>query len=418
MHRGGTSALTRVLNLLGVYLGRDLMQPAADNAKGFWEHNGIVECHTDLLDAGGSSFDDFLPMPEGWINKPELAKFRERLMEIVKSDLATHPLWGFKDPRTCRLLSLWHELFVAAGAESKFVLMVRNPDEIAESLGQRGGISYNKSLLMTLQHLLAAERDTRGRPRSVVSYDRLLTDWRATVAKVARGLSIQWPVSLESATAAINDFLDVGLRHHHANQPVGAQEAIDRRCADPQIAQWTFAAHEVLLTAANGGLIDEVALDKIHEQFTAAIPSLSAWRSPWSIDEKHIILSRWVRGMDQELNRISLENQKFRRELTRRPGAVEAQALIDEAKARADMAEARAAQAQQAAAREEARATHAELRAVAAEEHVERLLHSLSWEITGPLRAAGRVVNHVLGKTPPAKNPPIPPVGDGPATRG
>ena len=39
MHRSGTSALTRVLNLLGVELGSELMAAAEDNNEtGFWEH--------------------------------------------------------------------------------------------------------------------------------------------------------------------------------------------------------------------------------------------------------------------------------------------------------------------------------------------------------------------------------------------
>ena len=42
MHRSGTSALTRVLNLLGVALGDDLMPPGPDNPLGFWEHQALA----------------------------------------------------------------------------------------------------------------------------------------------------------------------------------------------------------------------------------------------------------------------------------------------------------------------------------------------------------------------------------------
>ncbi|MGH2482289.1 MAG: sulfotransferase family protein, partial [Ktedonobacteraceae bacterium] len=57
MHRSGTSAVAGMLNALGMYLGSDLMAPAADNPKGFYEHNGITNLHDELLSSLGSSWD-------------------------------------------------------------------------------------------------------------------------------------------------------------------------------------------------------------------------------------------------------------------------------------------------------------------------------------------------------------------------
>lgn len=42
MHRSGTSALTRILNLLGTELGNDLLPPHADNPHGYWESGAAV----------------------------------------------------------------------------------------------------------------------------------------------------------------------------------------------------------------------------------------------------------------------------------------------------------------------------------------------------------------------------------------
>ena len=38
MHRSGTSALTGVLNRVGVNLGDNLVAPEADNPAGYWEN--------------------------------------------------------------------------------------------------------------------------------------------------------------------------------------------------------------------------------------------------------------------------------------------------------------------------------------------------------------------------------------------
>ena len=59
MHRSGTSALTRVLNLCGVDLGTRLIPPAAgNNENGFWEHVDAVDMHERLLLQLGRSWSD------------------------------------------------------------------------------------------------------------------------------------------------------------------------------------------------------------------------------------------------------------------------------------------------------------------------------------------------------------------------
>ena len=49
MHRSGTSALARVLNLLGVDLGTNLLPAAEDNETGFWEHRDLVLVNEEVL---------------------------------------------------------------------------------------------------------------------------------------------------------------------------------------------------------------------------------------------------------------------------------------------------------------------------------------------------------------------------------
>ena len=51
MHRSGTSLVSRILNLLGVYLGapHDVSNVGADNPKGYWEHHPIALLNDELL---------------------------------------------------------------------------------------------------------------------------------------------------------------------------------------------------------------------------------------------------------------------------------------------------------------------------------------------------------------------------------
>ncbi|MGA2232005.1 MAG: sulfotransferase [Tepidisphaeraceae bacterium] len=413
MHRSGTSALSRLLNQLGVDLGRNLLPADFDNPRGFFELRAIVDCHTDLLDAIGSSyFDDFLPLPPGWETRAEVQPYRGQLLEIVRAEFADKPLWGFKDPRTCRLLPLWHDVLQQSGAQSRFVIMVRNPQEIFSSLSQRNGTPCNQSLLSTLVHMLQTERDTRGRRRVVVSYDELISDWRGLAAKIGNALGIQWPHPPEAPDASSgkgDEAIDPALRHHRAAKNSGAAELVEKFDADPEIAHWTFGVYDCLVAAAANptGAVDEASLDKIHDEFQSAASGLAAWRPRWSMEERLRRALIWAEKMDGEIHRLSKENQEMRHELATRPALTQALARLAAAQGeaiaangRADAAENRATAAENRASAAEDRATVAEQRTAAAEyrataaEHVaEDLRQSASWKLTGPVRALGGLLS-------------------------
>ena len=67
MHRTGTSAVARVVSLLGADVPKDLVSPDPDNVRGYWEPSAVVRVHNQLLDALGSSSADPLPLPMNWL---------------------------------------------------------------------------------------------------------------------------------------------------------------------------------------------------------------------------------------------------------------------------------------------------------------------------------------------------------------
>ena len=59
MHRSGTSAVTRLLNLAaGADLPRHLMNSRQDNETGFWESQPIADFNEELIEAAKSAWDD------------------------------------------------------------------------------------------------------------------------------------------------------------------------------------------------------------------------------------------------------------------------------------------------------------------------------------------------------------------------
>ena len=214
--RSGTSALAGVINHLGVYFGYDLMPPAEDNRRGFWEHLGIERVHQQLLADLGSSWHDSSPLPLGWEMSAPAVFAWDRIRYILERDFGDVPLWGVKDPRMCRLLPLWMRLLSDLGVAPRFVISVRDPRDVAASLTLRNGFDEGRCLTLWRSYLRCAVEGSRGHPTSFVRYDDLLDppSWRRVTERLSSELDVTWP-HVEGWW--IDRFLTGDLRHHRSD---------------------------------------------------------------------------------------------------------------------------------------------------------------------------------------------------------
>ena len=218
MHRSGTSATTRSLNLCGMDVGSHLLNPDNHNQKGYWEHADAVRINDRLLSAFGMAWWSLDPLPEGWVQSKPAQAARKEIADLVSRDFTNVPLWGIKDPRLCRLAPLWIDCLGALGVAVSAVFTTRPPLEVARSLLRAQGLSEGAGVLSWILHLAESERATRELPRSMVPYDQLLAAPVATLERVARDLDIDWPVAPSQRRAALTAFLDSGLRTNSAVQ--------------------------------------------------------------------------------------------------------------------------------------------------------------------------------------------------------
>lgn len=217
MHRSGTSAVTRVLNLLGVDLGQGLMAASPDNERGYWEHLAIVQEHHQLLEALGSSWDDLRALPADWLKNPATVSAAHRLRAVVEREFGAAPLWGLKDPRLCRLVPLWLPLLRAMRITPHFVVVLRHPAEVAASLAKRDRKSRAAAALLWLRHMLEVEHATRGLPRTIVNFADLIENphnWAAEFRRVAAECGLDWSNDYQAVDAEVGAFLSPDLRHH------------------------------------------------------------------------------------------------------------------------------------------------------------------------------------------------------------
>jgi hypothetical protein len=215
MHRSGTSATARTLNLLGAELGTHLLEPGDDNAKGFWEHSDAVDINDLLLSAMGRSWDDIRALPEGWETSSAGMRAVEEIRSLVRREFHGSPLWAVKDPRLCRVVPVWVNALSQEQVEPLFLFVMRHPAEVAQSLAKRDGISLEFGYALWLRYVTESEMMTRGHRRVMIHYDDLLRDWRGCVNTLSRSLGIDlMPEQNASCDREIDNYLNPGDRHH------------------------------------------------------------------------------------------------------------------------------------------------------------------------------------------------------------
>jgi hypothetical protein len=186
MHRSGTSAAARLVNLLGVptCVEDDLLRTTDDNPKGFWESASLAAFNDRVLEALGCDWTCPEVLGPGWEASSELDGLRSEAAAAFRRAFPTEE-WIWKDPRNCLTLPFWAG---ALDVEPVVVLVYRNPLEVAASLGARDGFGKLWGLALWERYLRATLGSIAGRPTFVTAYDSLLSDPLGWSARAARFL--------------------------------------------------------------------------------------------------------------------------------------------------------------------------------------------------------------------------------------
>ncbi|MEZ7274453.1 hypothetical protein NYF14_13450 [Sphingobium sp. 10 DY56-G10] len=264
MHRSGTSALSRALNLLGGDMPPRLIGADQWNAAGYWESKPIKDLNEEMLLSGGGEWSEWLEFNPDWFKSSAVQRFRDRAIELVGSEFTDSPLFIFKDPRLSILMPFWRSIFDELGIDQVAIHPLRNPVEVARSLERRNNFLMSKGVLLWLRYTLDGERGTRGLRRIFTTFDDLLEDPAGLIERTQDDLGLIWPRNSVKARREIAQFLSADMRHHRDGARVLRSLSYG--------SDWVVRTYETLMGfAADGENADgRAALDEVRAQFVAA----------------------------------------------------------------------------------------------------------------------------------------------------
>ena len=270
MHRSGTSAVTRILSILGCDLPKTLLASHPSNERGFWESPEIVGINRQILVSAGSNLeewraDEWREFDSRWYSSPVANQSRERAQAVLEREFGDSRLFVIKDPRLCRLLPFWLEALERFGAQPLVVSPIRNPLDVAESLRKRDGIDRAIGNLMWLQHVLSSEAESRGVGRAFLRYEQLVCRPHAVADRLCDVLGVVLPRRVSDVDAEIAEFLSPELRHHRSEDADVFE--------NPRISQWIQSSFEIFDRWANGKeeKSDTARLNRIKARFDEAM---------------------------------------------------------------------------------------------------------------------------------------------------
>lgn len=245
MHRSGTSALTRLLNHLGVSGPQTPIGPSNNNQRGYGESQRVADWNEHLLQRIGISWDNPRTPSFNLLSEEDRDEAIRECTELL-ADEYTSPVSALKDPRIARLAHIWLPTLKNRPSLTHFLAIFRNPLEVIGSLRDRNGFPPKKSEFLWLRYNLDLLGDYGEHIGAVCNYGRLTADWRGAIAEVSDRLGIEWPIDANRLEQEGFTPIEDTLRHHSFSSSDVNQH--------PSLSNWTKELYAQLLAAATGEL--------------------------------------------------------------------------------------------------------------------------------------------------------------------
>ena len=216
MHRSGTSAVARVLNLMGFYFGGEEVGTgrSSENEKGFWERRDVRALNDAILFDAGCDWDCLSALDLDALAGQKRAEYSALATDIVMR-LDAHRPWFVKEPRLCALFPVWRDVLEMPVC----VHVCRNPLEVADSLHARNGIPIEVGVALWEAYNVRALAASANLPRAFVRYEELLRRPMETVRSMRTVFDGLGDYRLRSPEQAeVQRFLEAKLHRHRRTE--------------------------------------------------------------------------------------------------------------------------------------------------------------------------------------------------------
>ncbi len=205
--RGGTAAIALALSRMGVPFGRKPVLATPHSFGSYSEDGRFARLHERAWRLMELPWHHVGPLADEWWGNWRIASVAAQVADGLVNEYRGFPVWGVEELGLSRLLPIWLAALDEIGVEPVFVIPIRSPYEVADSLARDELFSPTKGLLLWLYCMTDAEFWTRGRQRVFVEYDQALSDWRPTVDAVERAVGLAFPTQPADAASALDCLL-------------------------------------------------------------------------------------------------------------------------------------------------------------------------------------------------------------------
>lgn len=217
MDRSGTSLWAAVSKIVGIHLGSNLIGPRKANPKGYFEDRRAVSINEELL--RNHNYDRKLatPLPKDWQGSIAAKLGSMRIKRVLGDPSKGQDVFGTKDPQLCLTSALWARGAKDMGHEVRYVLCVRNPLEVAESLHKRDGTDKASACLMWIVHTMSVLKSSKSFSRIFITYQDLMSQLVNVAGAIKEFVGKGRDLS-QDETAKIRNFVDESLWHNKAEK--------------------------------------------------------------------------------------------------------------------------------------------------------------------------------------------------------
>jgi hypothetical protein len=255
-HCSGASTLTGLLAVSGVITPGQRSRVGDENATEASQTTALVRFDDSMLRQFGLSWNSWAPMPARDLRDKVAAPMMGQACGIVQDQFGDADMIVLDDPTMCRLVPFWSDALLSLERTPFYMLVLRDPSEVAQSLRAGNGLDMAHGLLLWMTYVLEAEASTRGKRRRFTTYDAICDEPLKVLAQVHDLLDRPIPSTLEHKREQIEAYATSENRHHD----------VTRLDALPQVYG---AVYEVLTRWAQFGEdpADHAVLDLGLQQF-------------------------------------------------------------------------------------------------------------------------------------------------------